>query len=89
VSPAYISWPAGQTGPGRECDQLVSSVDLIPTFMEAAGIDAPDDLVLDGVSLMPIIRGGNDRVVHESLYAELGHTRADYQSLEVHRVPSA
>ncbi|MHC4172244.1 MAG: hypothetical protein ACYTBX_15890 [Planctomycetota bacterium] len=37
---------------------------------------APDDLVLDGKSLMPIINGQNDKPVHDSLYAEMGHTRA-------------
>jgi arylsulfatase A-like enzyme len=76
VSPAYISWPAGLASPGRQCSQLVSSIDLIPTFMEAAGVKRPADCTLDGVSLMPIIEGENDKPVHDSLYAEMGHTRA-------------
>lgn len=76
VSPSYISWPAGMKDPGRQCSQLISSIDLIPTFMEAAGVKKPDDCTLDGRSLMPIINGRNDRPVHDSLYAEMGHTRA-------------
>jgi arylsulfatase A-like enzyme len=55
---------------------LVSSLDFVPTFMEVAGVDPPDDLALDGTSLMPLIRGVKDRPLRESLYAELGHTRA-------------
>jgi len=76
VSPAYISWPAGLRSPGRQCSQLISSIDFIPTFMEAAGVKPPADCTLDGVSLMPIIKGDTDEPVHDSLYAEMGHTRA-------------
>ena len=76
VSPTFVSWPAGQEAPGRRCDELVSSLDFVPTFLETAGIDPPEGLVLDGISLMPIIRGTNQGALRESLYAEMGHTRA-------------
>ncbi len=76
VSPTYISWPAGLKNPGRKCSELISSIDLAPTFMEVAGVKAPDGLVLDGKSLMPIINGQSDKPIHDSLYAEMGHTRA-------------
>lgn len=76
VSPTYVSWPAGLKNPGRTSSELISSIDLVPTFMEVAGAKAPDDIVLDGKSLMPIINGQNDKPVHDSLYAEMGHTRA-------------
>jgi len=76
VSPAYISWPGGIEKPGRKCSQLISNVDLVPTFIDVAAVKAPDDLVLDGKSLMPILEGAKDRAIHESLYAEMGHTRA-------------
>lgn len=76
VSPSYISWPAGIRNPGRTSSELISSIDLVPTLMEVAGVKAPDDLVLDGKSLMPIINGQNDQTIHDSLYAEMGHTRA-------------
>ena len=76
VSPTYISWPAGQKNPGRECSELVSSLDCIPTFLAAAGSEAPGDCVLDGVSLLGILKGTSRKVDRESLYAEMGHTRA-------------
>jgi len=76
VSPTYISWPAGLKNPGRKCSDLISSIDLVPTFMEAAGVKQLADCILDGVSLMPIINGENGKPVHDSLYAEMGHTRA-------------
>ena len=76
ISPTYMSWPAGVKNPGRECSELVSSVDLVPTFMEVAGLNAPGDLVLDGKSLVPIIDDADDKRVNDWLYAEMGHTRA-------------
>ena len=76
VSPTYISWPARLKNPGSKCSELVSSIDLIPTFMEVSEVERPADCALDGVSLMPIIRGANDKAVRDSLYAEMGHTRA-------------
>ncbi len=75
VSPAIISWPAGIKDPGRECHQLVSSIDFIPSFMELGGIEKPEDCILDGVSLVPLLRGV-DKPVRESVYAEMGHSRA-------------
>ncbi|MEM8981101.1 MAG: sulfatase-like hydrolase/transferase [Pseudomonadota bacterium] len=41
---------------GTTCDALVESIDLAPTFVEAAG-GTPPDHILEGRSLMPWIRG--------------------------------
>lgn len=76
VSPTYISWPAGLKNPGRTCSELVSSLDMVPTFLDAAGVKPPADCVLDGNSLMPIIKDRRSQTIHDSLYAEMGHTRA-------------
>ncbi len=32
----------------------VSSLDLLPTALAAAGIDVPDDVTLDGIDLLPV-----------------------------------
>jgi arylsulfatase A-like enzyme len=43
---------------GRVCDELVESIDLIPTFLEALGADPADQSHrLEGRSLMPFLRG--------------------------------
>ena len=46
-------------GPGLQqgviSDELVSLIDLFPTFMDIAGLDHPEGL--DGVSLLPLCRG--------------------------------
>lgn len=52
-TPIMISWP-GKIEPSERPD-VVSSIDLMPTILSAAGIDIPDDL--PGVDLMPVVTG--------------------------------
>ena len=48
-TPIMIRWP-GRVEPGRDDRTLVSSVDLVPTMLDAAGIELPS--TLPGVSLL-------------------------------------
>ncbi len=57
--PLVISWP-GIKKPGGQCNAPVSSVDIYPTLLELAGAAAPKDQVLDGISLVPALRGESD-----------------------------
>ena len=47
-------WP-GKIAPGTTTDAMVQYCDLVPTWIEAAGGEAPADI--DGRSLMPVLRG--------------------------------
>ncbi|MEE8452009.1 MAG: sulfatase [Thermoguttaceae bacterium] len=47
-------WP-GKVAPGVVCDALVEYVDVLPTYVEAAG--GTPDAVLDGKSLLPVLLG--------------------------------
>ncbi len=60
--PLIVRWP-GQVEPGSVCDTPVISTDFLPTFVEAAGITLPKKQVVDGISLVPLLRGraGVDR----------------------------
>jgi arylsulfatase A-like enzyme len=55
--PVIMRWP-GRIPAGRRVKGLVQQVDLMPTILEAAGLQPPDDL--DGRSLWPSIRGEAD-----------------------------
>lgn len=58
LTPLIIRWP-GVTHPGATEDAaFVSTLDLFPTFCEAIGVPAPNDL--DGRSLTPLLRGEAD-----------------------------
>lgn len=57
--PFIVRWP-GVTQPGRQCAVPVINVDLYPTFLAAAGAPLPPQTVLDGESLLPLLRGGTE-----------------------------
>ncbi|MHC4994714.1 MAG: sulfatase family protein [Planctomycetota bacterium] len=52
--PMIVRWPAGMK-PGQVRTELVSTLDLLPTFCEATGVRAPANL--PGRSLAPLLRG--------------------------------
>lgn len=54
--PFIVRWP-GVTEPGSRCDVPVINVDLFPTFLAVAGVKVPDGKVLDGESLVPLLKG--------------------------------
>lgn len=52
--PLAVRWPARLRG-GRTVSELVSLVDLAPTFLEAAGLPVPASMT--GRSLLPLLEG--------------------------------
>ena len=57
--PCFVRW-AGALPAGRKVDRLAAHLDLVPTLLEACGVAKPAGLLLDGASLLPLLRG--DRV---------------------------
>jgi arylsulfatase A-like enzyme len=53
--PFLVCWPA-KLKPG-ESQAVVSSLDILPTSLAAAGIEVPTDKRLDGMNLLPILQG--------------------------------
>ena len=53
--PFLFRWP-GQVEAGREIDRIAAHIDVVPTLLDAAGIDA-SSLPFDGVSLWPLLSG--------------------------------
>ncbi|MBK1879756.1 sulfatase family protein [Pelagicoccus mobilis] len=49
-----VRWP-GKVEPGSATEAMVEYIDILPTFIEAAGDTPPE--VLDGQSLMPVLSG--------------------------------
>jgi arylsulfatase A-like enzyme len=56
--PMFALWP-GKTREATVLDVPVSHLDLYPTLMEVAGVAAPPDKILDGRSLLPLLKGEN------------------------------
>ncbi len=54
--PLIVNWPAA-IKPGAVLHDLVDTTDFLPTLCEAAGIEPPPGLTLDGRSFLPQLRG--------------------------------
>ncbi len=79
--PLIARWPAAIKGAGTTTGQLAHVIDLMPTFLDAAGIERPAEFqgrrlhALDGSSLLPILEGGS-REPPAELYWQWSRGRA-------------
>jgi len=65
--PLLVRWP-GVVEPGSECGEFVRLLDLMPTFLEMAGVTPPENI--DGRSILPLLRGERLADWPDSLFAE-------------------
>jgi arylsulfatase A-like enzyme len=66
--PFIVSWP-GVIEAGSTYDEVVSCLDLLPTFLATAGVEADID-GFDGTNIMPFLTGETDGRPHPTLYWE-------------------
>lgn len=59
--PALALWP-GQIKPGTTTDVPMSVLDYLPTVCEMTGASLPENRILDGENILPVLRG--ERKVH-------------------------
>lgn len=64
-TPLLVQWP-GVIEPGSVNEEMVQNLDFAPTFLDAAGIDVPEDM--QGESLMPLLKGEDEKWEREEVY---------------------
>jgi arylsulfatase A-like enzyme len=64
-TPLLIRWPE-RIDPGSVTDEMVQNLDFAQTFLEAAGIEAPEDM--QGESLMPLLEGNTTNWTRDAVY---------------------
>jgi len=67
-TPLLLRWP-GRIPAGAVNESLVSTIDLMPTLLEAAGCPIPPEV--QGESLLPLIRGESRRPARDAIFAEM------------------
>jgi arylsulfatase len=72
--PLVARWP-GKIKPGAVSDHLSAHWDVLPTLMEIAGAADKTPKGLDGISMVPTLRG-QKQPAHDYLYWELGGWQA-------------
>jgi len=55
--PCIVRRPNGGIKPGTVNDEFLTSLELFPSISVAAGVDLPNDLILDGFDWWPTLRG--------------------------------
>lgn len=73
--PMVVKWPA-MIESGQVFNGVTSSLDVFPTICDAAGIELPKALSLDGVSLLPHLTGKNQESPHAALFWSSGPNQA-------------
>ena len=64
-TPLVMRLPAGYDRRG-DVTEMVQNIDYAPTFLEIAGVEVPEDI--QGVSLMPLLRGQHPEDWRDDLY---------------------
>ena len=64
-----IAWQPGRVPAGALCEELASTMDLLPTFAKLAGGRPPEDRTIDGHDIAPLLFGGeNEKTPYEAFY---------------------
>lgn len=64
-TPLMVRWPK-EVKAGTTNDEMVQNLDFAQTFLEAAGIEAPDDM--QGESLIPLLKGNDEQWSRDAVY---------------------
>ena len=65
--PCIVRWP-GRVPAGRTCDEIATTMDLLPTFAKLAGAKPPPGRKLDGIDIAPLITGRSGAAGHDVFY---------------------
>ncbi|HUX55544.1 MAG TPA: sulfatase-like hydrolase/transferase [Bacteroidales bacterium] len=88
-TPFVISWPAKFKG-NRTVNAPIISLDILPTVLEAAGIQSDSHLPFDGKSILPLLENKTNNIHDNLFWSEGGNSgewavRASDWKLVVHK----
>ncbi|TMU57660.1 arylsulfatase [Flagellimonas algicola] len=66
-SPFFIKWPASIDS-GQHFEQVMGSVDLLPTLLGLASVESPKDLGFDGRDFSSLIRGQGEQIKDRAIF---------------------
>ena len=66
--PCVVRWP-GKIPAGKTCDEIATTMDLLPTFARLAGTKPPTDRIIAGKDIRPLLFGKQGaKSPHEAFY---------------------
>jgi len=87
--PMIARWP-GQIPDGQVRKQFAITMDLFATALDVTGAKMPDDRVLDGRSLMPMLKSADAKPPHEYIFGHLNSKLANVRDArwKLHVLPA-
>jgi len=73
--PTVIRWPK-RIKPGSDNDQLLTTMDLLPTFAKLIGAKMPDDRIIDGKDILAVLTAGAESPHEYFFYSHWGTLEA-------------
>ncbi len=68
ATPMLVRWP-GKIKPGKKVDHLINTIDIMPTFLDAAGIEIPEEV--QGRSFYRMLVEDNAPATQEAVFMEM------------------
>ncbi len=69
--PTVIRWPEKITA-GNDIDELMTTMDILPTFANLVGADLPPDRIIDGKDILPVLLDGAESPYEYFFYSHWG-----------------
>jgi arylsulfatase A-like enzyme len=63
-----IAWWPGKIPAGSVCNEPSMNFDFFPTFLRLAGLELPDDRIIDGKDIWGLLTGTEEKSPHEALF---------------------
>ncbi|MCU0963271.1 MAG: sulfatase [Pirellulaceae bacterium] len=63
-----VVWAPGRTPAATVCDQLASTLDVLPTFAALAGTRKPADRIIDGENIQHLLAGEFDKTTQDKVF---------------------
>ncbi|MHA1721287.1 MAG: sulfatase family protein [Promethearchaeota archaeon] len=69
--PMIASW-LGKIPKGIQINEMAMNIDFFPTILKMVGIPPPNDRIIDGKDIMPLLTGEINKTPHDYLYYHWG-----------------
>jgi arylsulfatase A len=73
-SPFYIAWK-NHLPEGKRVYEIAAHIDILPTLLDITGVQKPDSMKLDGISLLSLLEGKDDQPWERIIYAHQNNLR--------------
>lgn len=85
--PTTVMWP-GKIRPGLVIDEPTSQMDMLPTIAEMVNVPVPQDRIIDGKSMLPLLTEKESKTNHSFLFHYCGVkiVAARYRSIKGNHV---